>query len=92
MIDGYPHRIPRKVYMKAISLKWPDDLLESSGRYAKALRLSRAEYIRNATEKMNRETAARLRAKRLAAVSLRVRKESMRVNAEFAATERDVDD
>jgi hypothetical protein len=40
---------------------------------------------------MNRRTAARLRAERLAEVSKRVREESMRVNAEFAAIERDPD-
>jgi hypothetical protein len=38
---------------------------------------------------MNRKVAARLRAERLAEVSKRVREESMRVNAEFAAIERD---
>jgi hypothetical protein len=42
-------------------------------------------------ESMNRRTAARLRAERLAEVSKRVREESMRVNAEFAAIERDPD-
>jgi hypothetical protein len=40
---------------------------------------------------MNRATRAQLRAKRLAEVSRRVRKESMRINAEFAAIERDPD-
>jgi hypothetical protein len=44
---------------------------------------------RVATRRMNRKTAARLRADRLAEVSERVRGESMRVNAEFAAIERD---
>ena len=39
----------------------------------------------------NQKTAAWLRAERLAAVSKRVREESMRVNAEFAAIERDPD-
>ncbi|MBI2372018.1 MAG: CopG family transcriptional regulator [Deltaproteobacteria bacterium] len=77
--------------MGAVSLKLPDDLLETSGRCAEALKLSRAEYIRRAIERMNRETNARLRANRLAEVSRRVRKESMRVNAEFAAIERDPD-
>ena len=75
--------------MGAISLKLPDHLLEASRRCAGSLRLSRAEYIRRAIEQMNREVQARLRAKRLAEVSRRVRKESMRVNAEFAAIERD---
>ncbi len=75
--------------MKATPLKLPEELLEASGRCAEALHLSRAEYIRRAVERMNRETRARLRAERLAAASRKVRKESMRVNAEFAAIERD---
>lgn len=77
--------------MAAISLKLSDDLLEASGRYATALRLTRAEYIRRALAQMNRETRARLRARRLGEASRKVRGESMRVNAEFAAIERDVD-
>ena len=52
--------------MAAISLKLPEELLEASGRYADALRLTRAEYIRRALEQMNRETRAQLRAPRLA--------------------------
>ncbi len=74
--------------MGAISLKLPESLLEASGRCAEALRLSRAEYIRRAIERMNRETSARLRARRLSDVSKKVRRESMRVNAEFAGIER----
>ena len=74
--------------MSAISLKLPDDLLEVSKRCAVALRLSRAAYIRRAVERLNRETQARLRARRLADASRRVRAESMKVNAEFAAVER----
>jgi hypothetical protein len=38
---------------------------------------------------MNRETTAAMRAQTTAEASRRVRKESMRVNAEFAAIERD---
>lgn len=77
--------------MEAISLKLPEDLLRASSRCARALALSRAAYIRRALERMNRETSAQLRAERLAAVSRKVRGESMKVNAEFAATERDPD-
>jgi hypothetical protein len=40
---------------------------------------------------MNRETAATIRGQRIAEASRKVRKESMRVNAEFAAVERDPD-
>lgn len=77
--------------MGAISLKLPDQLLEASGRCANALRVSRAAYIRRAIDRMNRETNARIRARRLTEASKKVRKESMRVNAEFAAIEQDPD-
>jgi len=73
--------------MGAISLKLPDDLLETSSKCAEAIHLSRAAYIRRAIERMNRETQAQLRAERLADVSRKVRKESLKVNAEFAAIE-----
>ena len=73
--------------MRAVSLNLPDELLEASAECARALRVSRAEYIRSAIERMNRETQARLRAERLATASRKVRAESMRVNAEFAAIE-----
>ena len=77
--------------MPAISLKLSEHLLAASGQCAAALQLSRAEYVRRALERMNRETRARLRADRLQTASRRVRRESMRVNAEFDAIERDVD-
>ena len=77
--------------MGAISLKLPDDLLQASGRCAAALKVSRAAYIRRALERMNRETRAELRARRLAEVSRKVRGESMRVDADFARIEHDPD-
>ena len=77
--------------MRSIALNLPDEVAEESGRYADRLHLSRAEYIRIAIRRMNRKTAARLRAERLAELSKRVREESMKVNAEFAAIERDPD-
>ena len=77
--------------MEAISLKLPEDLLEASRRCAQILHVSRAAYIRRAIERMNQETRAQLRAERLAAASKKVRKESMKVNAEFAAIETDPD-
>lgn len=77
--------------MTAISLKLPEDLLAASGKCADALELTRAEYIRRALEQLNRETQSRLRAGRLRAASRKVRGESMRVNEEFAAIERDAD-
>lgn len=77
--------------MGAISLKLPEDVLETSRRCAETLHLSRAAYIRRAIERMNRQTLALLRAKRLADASKKVRKESMRVNREFSAIEQDPD-
>ena len=73
--------------MLAISLRLSERLLATSDECAAALQLSRAEYVRQALERMNRHT----RARRLQATSRRVRQESMRVNAEFDAIERDVD-
>jgi metal-responsive CopG/Arc/MetJ family transcriptional regulator len=78
--------------MQLIALKLPEDLLEESGRIAGRLHLSRAEYIRMAVRRMNRKMEAKLRADRIAEVSSRIRDESMRVNREFAAIERDPDD
>jgi Arc/MetJ-type ribon-helix-helix transcriptional regulator len=77
--------------MESIALKLPEKLLEESSQLATSLRISRAEYIRIAIRRMNKRIAARLRAERLAELSRRVREESMRVNAEFTAIERDPD-
>jgi hypothetical protein len=77
--------------MGAISLKLSEDLLAESDRCAEVLHISRAEYIRRAIAQMNREVEAQLRADRLAAASHKVRQESMRVNAEFAAFETEPD-
>ncbi len=77
--------------MGAISLKLPEDVLEASRRCAETLHLSRAAYIRRAIERVNRQTQAILRARRLAEASRKVRKESLRVNREFAAVEQTLD-
>ena len=77
--------------MKSIALKLPEELLEESGRLAESIHLTRAEYIRQAIGRMNRTMSAKLQAKRLADLSRRVRRESMRVNQEFALIERDPD-
>jgi len=77
--------------MKTISLNLPEDVLEASSEAARTLRLSRAAYIRRAVERMNRVIEARQRAERMAQASKKCRAESLRVNAEFAAIERDPD-
>ena len=75
--------------MGAISLKLPEDVLETSRRCADTLHLSRAAYIHREVEHMNRQTQALVGARHLAEVSKKVRKETLRVNREFAAVERD---
>ena len=77
--------------MEAISLKLPEELLEDSARCAAALKVTRAAYVRRAIEQMNRNTRSQIRSQRLATASRKVRKESVKVNAEFAAVERDPD-
>ena len=77
--------------MLAISLRLSERLLATSDECATALRLSRAEYTRQALERMNRHTRAHMRAQRLQAASRQVRRESMRINAEFDAIESDVE-
>ncbi len=77
--------------MEAISLKLPENLLEDSAQCAEALKMSRAAYVRLAIEQMNRKTRAQIRRPRLTSASLQVRKESKRVNGEFAAIDRDPD-
>jgi len=77
--------------MVSISVKLPEKLLKDGDRFAKELGISRAEYIRRALEKINQEAETTERARRMARASRKVRKESMRVNAEFGAIERDPD-
>ena len=77
--------------MKAVLLKLPNDLVEAGDTCADSLGVSRAEYIRRAIDRMNRETARAQRARELMNASKKVRAESARVNAEFDVIEGDVD-
>lgn len=76
---------------EAISLKLPDDLLQESDRLAGELNIARAEYIRTALEESNRRLLRQARRQRIQNASRKVRGESMKVNAEFVAVERDLD-
>lgn len=69
--------------MTTLSLRLPDDLLHDVDASAEQLHLPRAAYVRKALEQMNASVAAQRRRARLMEVSLKVRTESMRVNAEF---------
>jgi len=69
--------------MTTLSLRLPDDLLHEVDASAEQLHIPRAAYVRKALEQMNTAVAAQRRRARLMEVSLKVRSESMRVNAEF---------
>ena len=78
--------------MRAISLKISETALVEAGRMAESLGISRAVYIRRAINRYNEEATAEIRDRRLTAASHKVRVESMRINAEFAAIESDPGD
>ncbi|MBU4176332.1 MAG: ribbon-helix-helix protein, CopG family [Desulfurivibrionaceae bacterium] len=73
--------------MGTISLRLEDELLDAVTNQAKALHLSRTEYLRRAIAEMNEKVARDLRRRRLQEASRKVRAESMRVNREFAEIE-----
>jgi predicted transcriptional regulator len=73
--------------MATLSLRIPEELLHEVDASAEQLHLPRAAYIRTALEKMNCTVAHERRRQRLMEASLKVRGESMRVNAEFDAIE-----
>jgi len=73
--------------MMTISLRMPDDFLHEVDLFAEELHLPRAVYVRKALERMNAAVAEERRRKRLMEVSLKVREESMKVNAEFSEIE-----
>jgi len=73
--------------MATISLRIPDELLTEVSRHSKAMHIPRTEYIRNSLISMNRQVELEMRRKRMMEASRRVRDESMKVNAEFDATE-----
>lgn len=70
--------------MSLISVRLPERLLREVDARADELHLPRAAYVREALERMNAAVAAERRRARLMEVSRRVRRESAKVNAEFA--------
>jgi metal-responsive CopG/Arc/MetJ family transcriptional regulator len=75
--------------MSIISVRLSDKLLREVDAIACFLDLARAEYIRKAIEHMNEETLSLKRKQHLINASLKVRNESMKVNAEFSRVEHD---
>jgi metal-responsive CopG/Arc/MetJ family transcriptional regulator len=73
--------------MTTVSLRLPDELVKEAEKRAKELKVPRAEYIRRAIATLNAQVLAEQRRRRMMEASRRVRKESMRINAEFEAIE-----
>ena len=73
--------------MNTITVRLPDHLFQELDSYSKKLKISRALYVRKALEHLNREMETQRRRERLKEVSLKVRNESLRVNAEFSEIE-----
>lgn len=73
--------------MTTVSLRLPDELVKEADLRARELHIPRAEYIRRAIAALNTQVVATQRRQRMMEASRRVRAESMRVNAEFAAIE-----
>ena len=74
--------------MSSVSMRLPDTLLHELDKRAAELDIPRTEYIRRAIIAMNAALDDAKRHDRLRRASLRVRAESIKVNAEFAAIER----
>ena len=75
--------------MTTISIRLPDEILHEVDKIAKDLKVSRTEYLRRAILEMNRKVHEDSRRNRIMTLSNRVRKESMRINAEFSEVEHD---
>jgi len=75
--------------MTTISMRLPEKLAHDIDSFAKMLHVSRTTYILTAVEQMNTETMRRLRKEKIAKASIKVRKESMKINAEFSRIEND---
>ena len=73
--------------MSAVSIRLSDDLLSQVDRLARELRIPRTEYIRRALADFNQEIEDRKNRERLMRASMKVRENSMSVNAEFDEVE-----
>ncbi len=75
--------------MTTISIRLPDDILNEVDKIAKDLNVPRTAYLRQAILSMNNKVKEDRRRARIIQPSRRVRKESMRINAEFSEVEHD---
>jgi predicted transcriptional regulator len=75
--------------MSTISIRLRDDILNEVDKIAKDLNVPRTTYLRQAILSMNSKVKEDRRRTRIMKLSRRVRKESMRINAEFSEVEHD---
>jgi predicted transcriptional regulator len=75
--------------MTTISIRLPDNVLNEVDKIAKDLNVPRTAYLRQAILTMNSKVKEDRRRARVIKLSRRVRKESMRINAEFSEVEHD---
>jgi len=75
--------------MTTISIRLPDNVLDEVDKIAKDLNVPRTAYLRRAILTMNSKVKEERRRARVMKLSRRVRKESMRINAEFSEVEHD---
>lgn len=75
--------------MTTISIRLPDNVLNEVDKIAKDLKVPRTAYLRQAILSMNSKVKEDRRKARIMKLSKRVRKESMRINAEFSEVEHD---
>jgi metal-responsive CopG/Arc/MetJ family transcriptional regulator len=75
--------------MTTISIRLPDNVLDEVDKIVKDLNVPRTAYLRQAILSMNSKVKEERRRARVIKLSKRVRKESMRVNAEFSEVEHD---
>jgi predicted transcriptional regulator len=75
--------------MTTISIRLPDNVLNEVDKIAKELNVPRTAYLRQAILTMNSKVKEERRRARVMKLSRRVRKESMRINAEFSEVEHD---
>lgn len=72
-----------------VSVRLNDKLLRAMQANAHLLHLTQTEYIRRAIESLNHEIEHEVRNAKLKNASLKVRKSSMQVNAEFGEIDHD---
>jgi len=75
--------------MTTISIRLPDSVLDEVDKIVKDLNVPRTAYLRQAILSMNSKVKEERRRDRVITLSKRVRKESMRINAEFSEVDHD---